>query len=175
MGKDYPTKAGVYAVREGPVIANNIMNVLAGKEPTRDFEPQSTFLALLTTGDKAGIGSKFGIAFAGKWVWAMKDHIDIRFMNSVSPHYLFHDYANKGTAEPVKDNLLFEQETRAEQMRLSELRVRVSYCKADEAAHKLSCPENVVDFMEKLFILERMSKDRAFAASVCGDFSPDYL
>lgn len=151
------------------------MNVINGKEPGREFAPQQTFLALLTTGDKAGIGSKFGIAFAGKWVWAMKDSVDVKFMNSVDPHYLFHDYANKGTADPVRDNLLFEQETRGEQLRLAELRNRVSYCGAEEAARKLSCQEEVIDFMEKFLILDRMTKDRAFAAGVCKDFSPPYL
>lgn len=174
MDKSYPTRAGVYAVRQGPVIAQNVINYINGK-PFRDFEPQQTFLAMLSTGGKAGIGSKFGIAFSGKWVWAMKDFVDVKFMNILDPNYLFHDYATKGTADPVKDNMLFEQETRGEQLALSELRIRVSYCKADEAAGKLSCDEQVVDFKEKYMILERMSKDKAFANAVCKNFSPPYL
>ena len=44
------------------------------------------------TGDGKGIGTKFGIAFAGKWVWKMKDHIDRSFMKLFDPNYLFKDY-----------------------------------------------------------------------------------
>jgi len=28
------------------------------------------------TGDRKAMGTKFDIAFAGKWVWNMKDYID---------------------------------------------------------------------------------------------------
>ena len=175
MNKGYPTKAGVYAVREGPIIAQNVLKYINGNTSYNEFRPQQTFLALLTCGDKAGIGSKFGIAFSGKWVWAMKDHIDSKFMNILNPNYLFHDYKTKGTAEPVKDNLLFEQETRGEQMKLSNMRINVSYMGVDEAAKKLSCEENVLDFMEKYLILERMSKDKSFAMDVCKEFRPPYL
>jgi hypothetical protein len=44
------------------------------------------------TGDGKGIGSKFGIAFSGKWVWNMKDFIDTGFMKLFNPYYLFKDY-----------------------------------------------------------------------------------
>lgn len=62
------------------------------------------------TGDGKAIGTKFGIAFAGKWVWKMKDHIDTSFMKLFDPLYLFKDFENKGTAEPVENNFLFEDE-----------------------------------------------------------------
>jgi hypothetical protein len=44
------------------------------------------------TGDGKAVGSKFGIAFAGKWVWRMKDHIDRGFMKLFAPENLFNTY-----------------------------------------------------------------------------------
>lgn len=62
------------------------------------------------TGDGKAIGSKFGIAFTGKWVWGMKDYIDRSFMKLFSPNYLFKDYALRGCDEPLENNELFENE-----------------------------------------------------------------
>lgn len=87
----FPSKAGVYAVREGPIIAQNIANAITGK-PLEKYVPQSGFLALLMTGDGKAIGHKFGIAFTGKWVWGLKDFIDVGFMKLFDPNNLFNDY-----------------------------------------------------------------------------------
>ena len=53
----------------------------------------------MMTGDNSCIGSKYGISFVGKWVWAMKDYIDMAFMNLLNPKYLFNDFATHGTME----------------------------------------------------------------------------
>ena len=66
------------------------------------------------TGDGKAIGSKFGIAFTGKWVWHMKDHIDRSFMKLFDPHYLFKEYKTKGCAEPMENNELLENEKEEE-------------------------------------------------------------
>ena len=105
----FPPKAGVYAVRGGPVMSNNIANYIMGKELS-PYVPQDEFLALLMTGDGKAIGQKFGMAFSGKWVWKLKDFIDVGFMKLFDPHMLFNDYDTKGYAEPVEDNRLFEEE-----------------------------------------------------------------
>lgn len=99
--KATPTKAGVYAVRAGPIIAENIINQIEG-QPLQEYVPQSGFLSLLMTGDGLCIGSKHGMGFFGKWVWQLKDHIDVGFMNLFNPKLLFKDYETKGTAEPVE-------------------------------------------------------------------------
>ena len=62
------------------------------------------------TGDGMAIGNKFGISFMGKWVWKMKDYIDVSFMKLFDPHYLFKDYSTLGCAEPLENNELFESE-----------------------------------------------------------------
>jgi selenide,water dikinase len=72
-------KAGVYAVREGPVLAENLRLALSG-EPLRAFRPQRDFLALLNLGERRALGGKWGAAFAGARVWRLKDAIDRRFV-----------------------------------------------------------------------------------------------
>ena len=85
-GRDLP-KAGVYAVREGPVLADNLLRRLSG-EALEDHRPQDGFLALLMTGDGEAILSWKGLAVAGKWVWKLKDRIDRKWMRRYEPRML---------------------------------------------------------------------------------------
>ena len=72
-------KAGVYAVRAGPVLVENLRAIVAGK-PLARWAPQSDFLALLNLGDGTAIGCRNGFSFEGGWVWRWKDRIDRKFM-----------------------------------------------------------------------------------------------
>lgn len=78
---DHPDtpKAGVYAVRQGPVLTHNLRARLAG-ETMREYRPQSDFLTLLNLGDGTALGAKKGLSFQGRWVMRLKDRIDRRFM-----------------------------------------------------------------------------------------------
>jgi selenide, water dikinase len=73
-------KAGVYAVRQGPVLWQNIVKAVHG-EPLRTYRPQKTFLKLLNCGDGTAIGDYRGWSCEGRWVWRLKDRIDSRFMS----------------------------------------------------------------------------------------------
>lgn len=73
-------KAGVYAVREGPILWGNMARMLDGR-PLRPYRPQSRFLRLLNTGDGRAIGEYRGFTFEGRWCWRLKDAIDRRFMD----------------------------------------------------------------------------------------------
>jgi selenide,water dikinase len=72
-------KAGVYAVRQGPVLWENLKRYLRG-EPPREYRPQTGFLKLFNTGDGTAIGEYKGFTFSGQWAWRLKDWIDSRFM-----------------------------------------------------------------------------------------------
>lgn len=72
-------KAGVYAVRMGPLLAENLRRAVEGRPLTR-YRPQRRFLALIGTGDKAAVASRGPLFFEGAWAWRCKDWIDRRFM-----------------------------------------------------------------------------------------------
>jgi selenide,water dikinase len=78
---DYPRtpKAGVYAVRQGPLITDNLRAALAGSS-LRRYRPQRDFLTLLNAGGGVALGAKWGRSFQGRWVMTLKDRIDRRFM-----------------------------------------------------------------------------------------------
>jgi len=73
-------KAGVFAVRQAPVLYQNIRRYLLGTK-LKVYRPQSDFLSLMATGEKAAIGNRGPLTFSGVWVWKLKDHIDQKFMN----------------------------------------------------------------------------------------------
>ncbi len=78
-------KAGVYAVRQGPVLWRNLRAVLTDSGSLKRYRPQSGFLSLLSTGDGAALLSYHGLTAHGAWVWRLKDRIDRRFIEQHSP------------------------------------------------------------------------------------------
>ena len=72
-------KSGVYAVRAGPVLAENIRRSLTGY-PLKRYKPQREAMYLVSTGEDYALGTRNGIVFQGAWVWRWKDRIDRRFM-----------------------------------------------------------------------------------------------
>jgi selenide, water dikinase len=77
-------KAGVFAVRQGPILAHNLRAVLRGGA-VRRFRPQRRALALLNTGDGRAILSYGPAALCGRCVWHLKDRIDRAFVRRFDP------------------------------------------------------------------------------------------
>ena len=76
-------KAGVFAVRMGIPLADNLRRAVRG-EALRVYRPQRHWLALVSTGGRHAVASRGPIGFAGDWVWRWKDGIDRRFMRRFS-------------------------------------------------------------------------------------------
>jgi len=72
-------KAGVFAVRQAPILFHNLCNAITNK-PLKTHIPQQHFLSLLATGDKAAIASRGPFSLSAKWLWHWKNHIDNSFM-----------------------------------------------------------------------------------------------
>ncbi|MEM7456497.1 MAG: selenide, water dikinase SelD, partial [Planctomycetota bacterium] len=93
---DSPTaKAGVFAVRQGPVLWENIQRLLDGRS-LEPYVPQRGFLKLINTGDDRAVAEYAGRSFYGGWCWKLKDRIDVKFMK------MYQDYSLMEMApEPV--------------------------------------------------------------------------
>jgi selenide, water dikinase len=84
-------KAGVFAVRMGKPLAENLRRAAIGIA-LQDWSPQRSWLALISTGDQHAIASRSAsletlglpLSFSGDWVWKWKDAIDRRFMRKFS-------------------------------------------------------------------------------------------
>jgi len=72
-------KAGVFAVRQAPVLFENIRRFLLNKS-LKTYKPQSDFLSLMATGGKRAIACRGPIVIEANWIWQWKDHIDQKFM-----------------------------------------------------------------------------------------------
>ena len=72
-------KAGVFAVRQAPILLHNLKASLSGR-PLRPYHPQRDYLKLVSTGGQGAVADKFGLRSGGAWLWRLKDRIDRKFM-----------------------------------------------------------------------------------------------
>jgi selenide, water dikinase len=77
-GAEVP-KSGVYAVRQGAVLAQNLKRIVRGM-PMLDYTPQSASLSLISCGAKYAIASRGKWSAEGRWVWWWKNRIDRRWI-----------------------------------------------------------------------------------------------
>jgi selenide, water dikinase len=80
MEHDPRPRAGVFAVRQGPVLARNLLAAARGWRLS-PYKPQRDFLTILRTGGGRAIAGRGRyLAVEGQWVWRWKDRIDRDFM-----------------------------------------------------------------------------------------------
>jgi selenide,water dikinase len=72
-------KAGVFAVREAPILHHNLRAAMTGAA-MKPYHPQRDYLKLVSTGGRGAVADKFGLRFGGAWLWRIKDSIDRNFM-----------------------------------------------------------------------------------------------
>ena len=80
-------KAGVYAVRQGPVLWNNIQRSLKGM-PNQPYRPQQKFLKLINLGNGQALAQRGSFHASGKWALRLKHHIDDKFMRMHAPVHM---------------------------------------------------------------------------------------
>lgn len=74
-------KVGVYAVRQNPVLYQNLMNCLE-ETPLEKFSPGGKYLLIYNLGDGEGVLSKWSLTFSGKLAFTIKDYIDRKFITT---------------------------------------------------------------------------------------------
>lgn len=72
-------KSGVYAIRQAPVLANNLRASFSGGRLKR-YEPQKDALALISIGRKYCLATRGHWTLEGEWLWRAKDWIDRRWI-----------------------------------------------------------------------------------------------
>jgi len=81
---NYPRpKAGVFAVRQGKPLFENLQQFLLEK-PLKPFAPQEQYLGLIGTGNKRAIASRGNFMWESRLLWYWKDWIDRQFMQKFS-------------------------------------------------------------------------------------------
>jgi len=81
---NYPRpKAGVFAVRQGKPLFENLQHFLWEK-PLKPFAPQAQYLGLIGTGNKRAIASRGSFMWESALLWYWKDWIDRQFMQKFS-------------------------------------------------------------------------------------------
>lgn len=164
-GRASPPKAGVYAVRAGPVLAENLTQFLRdekgggeggdGGTPLVAYEPQDDFLKLIMCGDGTALGFRFGVPLYGKWVWELKDCIDRQFMDRFNTKYL-PDLSAVESEGGVDKSQYDDAATNA----------RPDPLTAEEAATLLLRTDDDVDFQRAWGVLRDMMSDEVYKEEV---------
>ena len=73
-------KSGVFAVREGPILFENIKAKIFDENYLKKYFPQKYWLSILVSGENEAILCYRNLAIRGRAAWLLKDYIDRKFM-----------------------------------------------------------------------------------------------
>jgi selenide,water dikinase len=125
-------KAGVFAVRMGRPLAENLRRTLTG-QAMQHYQPQRRWLALISTGDRHAIASRGAIFARGDWVWRWKNWIDRRFMRQ----FIEFTAMPKGSAASLSDHSV-QLDVSEQAQAISAVAMRCGGCGAKVGATVLS-------------------------------------
>jgi selenide, water dikinase len=140
-------KAGVYAVRAGPPLAENLRR-RARNEPLKSWRPQQRHLALISIGERYAVASRGALKAQGAWVWTLKDWIDRRWM------HMYQDTERMIARMSARKPTVARHDSTAEEMRcggcaakagpgpLSRALARLSPARADDVVVGLDVPDD---------------------------------
>ena len=122
-------KSGVFAVRQGPVLADNL-RASATQGRLRPYRAQKNFLGLISSGDKYAIASRGSWSYESAWLWTIKDWIDVNFMRKFNELPEMDEEQNLQLASGIADAEAIKE--------LSTLAMRCGGCGAKVGATILS-------------------------------------
>ena len=76
------SKSGVYAVRQGPILGDNVRRFATGRR-LRPFRAQRQAMAIVGLGTGYAVANRGRVHATGRWVWLVKQWIDRRFMRKI--------------------------------------------------------------------------------------------
>jgi selenide,water dikinase len=126
---DARPKSGVFAVRQGPVLAHNLKAAATGKS-LRRYHAQKNFLGLISTGNKYAVASRGNWSYESSWLWTLKDWIDRKFMRKFNELPEMDEEDNLALASGIADAAAIKE--------LSTLAMRCGGCGAKVGATVLS-------------------------------------
>ena len=136
-GKPRP-KSGVYAVRQGKPLAENLQRFATAKS-LKPYSPQKHALALINLGNKRAIASRNNLFFQGRSVWSLKNSIDTGFIRKYSQFPAMSD--NFEIAKGLVDDAT-EQQLRKHAMRCAGCGAKIAGDALQEVLHELPRHEN---------------------------------
>jgi selenide,water dikinase len=83
VGRPHP-KSGVYAVRAGPPLGENLLRTITRRRLV-NYRPQRRALYLISAGGQDAVGVWGPLVIDGEWVWRWKDRIDRKFVSRFKP------------------------------------------------------------------------------------------
>jgi selenide,water dikinase len=156
-GQKSPPKAGVYAVRAGPVLVQNLTRYLEAlrmnkKAQLQEYHPQDDFMKLLVCGSRRAFGIRFGLPLYGHWVLKMKDAIDRGFMQL---------FENLSDNEPIH---IGEYDT--SQYDTNDPLADVELPTPEAAAQLIQSSDDDCDWKQAWFVMRKMTQNNDYRAKV---------